>query len=153
MGEFVAGGQGEEFVSVLGQQILVGGNYRLTLLEGGAQELPGIAGATHGFDDHINVWVLEKIFPVSDGYGSDRDIARRNAGAAADAVDGQLYSRALGDQVAMLGDDVSGGTAYGSESDNADANLFFSHGRCHFGGQHLKAHRSIVLYGAPEGAP
>ncbi len=62
--------EGEEFVSVLGEELFVGGDDGLAVLEGSAKKLQGVVDAAHGLDDDVNVVGCEELFPAGGDAGS-----------------------------------------------------------------------------------
>src|SRR5664279_2812637 len=62
-GQIVRDSEGEEFVSVLGEELFVGGDDRLAVLEGSAKKLERVFDSPHGFDDDVNVGGREEFLP------------------------------------------------------------------------------------------
>ena len=69
-GQVAGDGEGEEFVAVLGEELLVGGDDGLAVLEGSAKKLQGVVDAAHGLDDDVNVVGGEKLLPSGGDAGA-----------------------------------------------------------------------------------
>ena len=123
-GQIAGDGEGEEFVSVLGEELLVGGDDGLAVLEGSAEKLQGVIDAAHGLDDDVNVVGGEEVGPGGGDAGAFGSVFRFDRLTAADGGDDELDSAALLDERGVMRDDVGGGATDGSESDNSYANVF-----------------------------
>ena len=123
-GQIARDGEGEEFVSVLGEQLLVGGDDGLAVLEGSAKKLEGVIDAAHGLDDDVNVVGGEELLPAGGDAGAGGSVFRFDRLAATDGGDDELDSAAALDERRVLGDDVGGGASDGAEADDSYADLF-----------------------------
>src|SRR5215475_5915016 len=137
------------------EEILVGGDDGFALFERAAYELKRVAGASHGFNDDVNVGVLEKLFPVGVDLCACRRVGGLDTRATADGGDSEVDPAAMGDEVAVFLDDVGGGAADGAETDDADAHLLLVHksSAADLESQRLKAPSIQRPCDAPEGAP
>src|SRR4029077_20400417 len=122
-GEVASGRQREEFVAVFGQQILVGGDHRLTLLESRAYELARLAGSPHRLYNYVDVGILQQQLPLGISVRSFRSLLGRHAGPATNGSHVKAYAAALSDQVGVLRDDIGRGPTDGAEANNACAYL------------------------------
>ena len=104
---------------MLGEELLVGGDDGLAVLEGSAEKLEGVVDAAHGLDDDVNVVGSEELFPAGSDAGTCRRVFRVDWLTTGNSGDDELDSAALFDERSVLGDDVGGSTADSSESDDA----------------------------------
>jgi hypothetical protein len=123
-GQIAGDGESEELVSVLGKELLVGGDDGLAMLEGSAKKLQGVIDSTHGLDDDINVVGGEELAPAGSDAGSGGGVFWFDWLTAADSGDDEMDSAAALDERSVLGDDVGGGATDGSEADNSYADVF-----------------------------
>jgi len=118
-GQVAGDGESEEFVSVLGKELFVGGDHGLAVLEGSTEKLQGVVDSAHGFDNDVDVGGAEELAPAGGNLGAGRCVFRLYGLAATDGGDQEMDSAALLDERGVVGDDVGSGAADGPESDNA----------------------------------
>ena len=123
-GQVAGDGESEEFVSVLGKELFVGGDHGLAVLEGSAEKFEGVFDSAHGFDNDVDVGGVEELAPAGGDPGAGRYVFRLYGLAATDGGDVEMDSAALLDKRGVVGDDVGSGAADGSESDNAYTDVF-----------------------------
>src|ERR1035441_5472334 len=91
--EIAGDGEGEELVSVFGEQLLVGGDDGLAVLQGSAKKLEGVLDAAHGLDDDVNVVGGEEFLPAGGDARSGRNVGGIDGLAATDSGDDELPDR------------------------------------------------------------
>jgi hypothetical protein len=94
------------------------------VLEGPTKKLQGVVDAAHGFHDDVDVGGVEELAPSRGDAGAFWGLDLGDVLTAADGSDDQLYSAAALNERSVLGDDVGGGAAHSSKSDNSYADMF-----------------------------
>src|SRR5262249_10251056 len=123
------GSQAKQFVSMFGEQILVGRHHGLALLQGRANKLPRLSRATHGFDNNIDIRILQYLPPVGDNTCSFGSVLGLHSGTPTYGGYEQAHTAAMRNQIRMLGDDVGGCAPHRAKANNPDSKLLRVHGR------------------------
>src|SRR5450755_1997703 len=109
---------------MLGEELLVGGDHGLAVLQRAAQKLQRVLDTAHGLDHDVDVVGSQQLIPTGHGACAGRHVGGLDGLAAANGGDDELHATAPLDQFRVLGDDVGGGAADGSKADNSYPDLF-----------------------------
>ena len=121
--EIPARSQGEKFVAVFCQQVLISGDYGLAFFKRSTHELKRLISASRSFHYDVHVFSLDNLFPVGDHACAGRGVLGLYARAPAHRRHFELEAASLLDEVGVLGNNVCAGAADGPEANYTDTDL------------------------------